>query len=477
MNFSRRDFLKGSVALAEFSALGGFAFALPAGWRPKKNPKLVFGVLADTHIRSDSEWHSGKKSDKFLVSALEYFRSQNVDAVVHCGDMADRGLVDELQFHADAWYRVFPGNRAPDGHIVEKLFVTGNHDIDSWYRDIDMTQFVPEKKEWSEKIINEDVARHWKRIWGEEYNLLWHKSVKGYHFFGRNWFGDDRDKDEDDFLKFIKTTMVSEKTEGENESFKPFFFVSHDCMRPKFRRNIARVRGGFGLWGHWHVSASNWNVLRMLNPSTPGIQCPACPSWWRPNGKWMGGGDAHLFKVPIEEKLQGGKWEQGLIVRVYDDMMIIEGREFSEGGSLGVEWMMPFSEISEKKQHPFSRNELQKIIGCPQFRKGAKMTVKMSNEASSKELIIKIPLADGNPKTRVYAYEVVVAGNKKSEKLVKAVYAAGCNMSIDKAHGGGVTVLGIPMSEMPGGDRYVINVRPITSLGTFGKSIRKVVAI
>jgi hypothetical protein len=77
----------------------------------------------------------------------------------------------------------------------------------------------------------------------------------------------------------------------------------------------------------------------------------------------------------------------------------------------------------------------------------------------------------------VYAYEVVVAGNKKSEKLVKAVYAAGCNMSIDKAHGGGVTVLGIPMSEMPGGDRYVINVRPITSLGTFGKSIRKVVAI
>ena len=38
---------------------------------------------------------------------------------------------------------------------------------------------------------------------------------------------------------------------------------------------------------------------------------------------------------------------------------------------------------------------------------------------------IKIPLADGNPDSRVYAYEVVVAGDEGTPKLRKAVYAAG----------------------------------------------------
>ena len=121
---SRRDLLKSSFASIGFAALpGGFLFAAPSGWKHGGKPNLVFGVLADTHFRMDSKWRRGIKTDRFLVAALEYFRSQNVDAVVHCGDMADRGLVEEMRLHADTWRRAFPGNRAPDGHIVEKLLV------------------------------------------------------------------------------------------------------------------------------------------------------------------------------------------------------------------------------------------------------------------------------------------------------------------------------------------------------------------
>jgi predicted phosphodiesterase len=67
---------------------------------------------------------------KYFAAALEYFKKQNVDAVVHCGDFAHRGQVEEMRFHADVWRRVFPKNLAPDGHKVEKLFVTGNHDTE-----------------------------------------------------------------------------------------------------------------------------------------------------------------------------------------------------------------------------------------------------------------------------------------------------------------------------------------------------------
>ena len=97
MTFSRFDFLKGSFATFGFGALGARRlFAAPDRWSVQRKPKLVFGVLADTHFRTDGGWWRGEKSDKFFVRALKYFRSRNVDAVVHCGDMADRGLVEEM---------------------------------------------------------------------------------------------------------------------------------------------------------------------------------------------------------------------------------------------------------------------------------------------------------------------------------------------------------------------------------------------
>ena len=473
MNFPRRDFLKGSLSALGFSALGGSrVFAAPPDWKPHKRPKIVFGVLADTHFRTDGQWRLGIKSDRYFVSALEYFRNRNVDAVVHCGDMADRGLVEELQFHADAWFRVFPRNKAPDGHVVEKLFVTGNHDAWGWRKDIDFSQFVPDRTEWPEKVIKMDVAGHWERVWGEKYEPVWHKQVKGCDFFGMNWIENDAGQGEAALLQLI---------DAHAPSSAPFFFITHDRTHGGFNRAIKKHPNAFGLWGHWHFSAANWGVIRMLNETTPGVQCPACPAWWRSDGKWMGGGDNGITKVPLEGKLQGGKWEQGLVVRVYDDMLTIERREFSEGGSLGVEWVMPFG----KNPHPFSKDELKKVIGEPQFKRGAALEICNYGNMETKEipqfhnsiipqshnLTIKIPLADGNPDSRVYAYEIVVVGDEGAPKLHKAVYAAGCNMGIGHEPNGGMTTLEIAKDELPPGKTLTVAVRPLTSLGTSGQPI------
>ena len=84
---------------------------------------------------------------------------------------------------------------------------------------------------------------------------------------------------------------------------------------------------------------------------------------------------------------------------------------------------------------------------------------------------MRIPLANGNPDSRVYAYEVVVVGDEGTQKLHKAVYAAGCNMGIGHEPNGGVTTLEIPKSELPPGKTLTFAVRPLTSLGTFGKAI------
>lgn len=51
MNLARREFAKGGLASLGFLALPGGLFAAPPGWKPKKKPNLVFGVMSDTHMR------------------------------------------------------------------------------------------------------------------------------------------------------------------------------------------------------------------------------------------------------------------------------------------------------------------------------------------------------------------------------------------------------------------------------------------
>ena len=82
--------------------------------------RLKFGVLSDVHIRAP-------KSEDLVEKAFAYFRDREVDAVLIAGDIADKGLKDELRRCAVAWNRVFP-----EGSGVRQLFVYGNHDWEGW---------------------------------------------------------------------------------------------------------------------------------------------------------------------------------------------------------------------------------------------------------------------------------------------------------------------------------------------------------
>ena len=456
---TRKTFIEGASAFA--LTFGRRMFAAPSGWIPPKKPNLVFGVLADTHLRisRDGGYDGRKWPDKYLVSALEYFRAQNVDAVVHCGDMADRGVIDEMRFHADAWRRVFKDDRSTDGRKVVKLFINGNHDVEGggYGTGFRLEQIWPDHDELKKHLLSSDMAGNWLRIWGEPHEAVWHREVKGYHFFGCDW-----GRDETAFAEMID---ASRETCRLDEGTKPFFFITHDITHGAFNKFIGGCPNAFGLFGHWHQSAANWNTIHMLNETTPSIQCPAAYPLFG-DGKWLGGGDSHISVAPLDGKLQGGQWRQGLVVRVYADMLVIERREFGEGGGLGQDWVMP---LGKHDPHPFSEDELKKMIGEPQFKAGAKL--KIVKGSASSRLRVRIPLADGNPGSRVYAYEVVVIGEEGSGKLFKAVYAAGCNMGIGHEPNKGVTTLEIPKAELPSGKALTIAVRPLTSLGTSGRPI------
>ena len=471
MNTSRREFLSGAVALA----FGGWRlFAAPLGWKHGGKPNLVFGVVSDTHLRT-RHGSSGKPGhnwpDKYFAAALEYFKRRGVDAVVHCGDMAHRGQVEEMQFHANAWNRVF----GPSGGPV-KLFVTGNHDAEGARYGGFVEKNYPDPAERAKHVLATDMAANWERIWGEKYDGVWHKEVKGYHFFGRNWGVDG--------AELVRLVEETGKTVRLDDPARPFFFMTHSRPVAPLRKRVSAKRNAVSFFGHNHWSIANWNMAYLYYGRLPCFECASC----EPRGCSGLVGDDWITKAKLEgrDPTNTGKGRQGYVVCMYDDMMVLERHDFSDGeSSLGADWVMPFEreEGSGKRPHPLSREERKKAIGEPQFRTGAKLTVEISNaetqrrregeneNSASPRLCVKIPLADGNPDSRVYAYEVEVTGDEGTPKLCKAIYAAGVNMGIGHEPNGGVTTLEIPKSELPPGKELTFAVRPLSSLGTAGKAI------
>ena len=428
--------MAGAAALG----FGGWRlFAAPPGWKHGGKPNLVFGVLSDTHLcsrpftgRPYRDWPV-----KYFAAALKHFKRENVDAVVHCGDLAHRGRVRELEFHAEIWRDVF-GKHGPT-----KLFVAGNH------------EFRADCK--GRKLIDDGMAANWERIWGEAYDEVWHKEVKGCHFFGRHWGAD-----EGRLVDLVKKHIAPDAAD---KGAKPFFVLTHRILGRETRMALGGYRNALGFFGHWHHSAANWREIYCADGLAPFVQVPPC----HPHGEGSLAHGKAILKIPIEKNEFVGNGRQGYVVRVYDDMLTIERREFGAGGSLGADWVMP---LGKYKSHPFSKGELKKVIGEPQFGKSVKLKVESVKLESGEDAVrVSIPLADGNPDSRVYAYEVEVTGDEGTPKLCKAIYAAGVNMGIGHEPNGGVTTLEISKSELPPGKALTFAVRPLTSLGTSGKSI------
>ena len=484
---TRREFLASASAFG----LGGWRlFAAPSGWKHGGKPNLVLGVVADTHLRTspvegnvlDKAW-----TGRYFESALKCFRERNVDAVIHCGDFAHLGQVFELKAHADVWRKVFPGNRASDGHEVARLFVTGNHEFCSHIGGGNGTfvrRLYPDTDKWNEAVLRVDTAQKWQHIWGEEYKEAWHREVKGFHFFGWQYGAD--------LGKMALLLDESIETYGLDKSSKPFFFIGHvPEWHPKELIGVLKrhgCRNSVAFYGHNHYSAANMNTFANCTDMFTSINVPCCAPWY--GAVLLHDENIAAARIEDRENAQKPHSRQGLVVSLYDDMMVVERHEFGEGGKLGCDIVMPFG----KNPHPFSKDELKKVIGEPQFREGAKLEVEnvanveilpnaniqsqletgnigIGNTGNIGNIVIKIPLADGNPNSRVYAYEVVVVGDEGTPKLHKAVYAAGCNMGIGHEPNGGVTTLEIPASELPPGKTLTFAVRPLTSLGTSGKAI------
>ena len=490
-SFSRRDFVRSAAALAGFAAFDGLpVFAAPPGWKPNKRPNLVLGILSDTHLQSgwDGVTPHGGFPLTYVTNAMKLFRERNIDAFMHLGDAAHRGKNVEIQYHRDIFDKFFPHGKAKDGHKVEKLLVVGNHELfgnvvgggGAWAPNI-----WKDPVERAKHVLCADLPRYWEQVWGEKYEEVWHKEVNGYHFFGRHW-----ETAETKLAEFIN----SKAEECSLKGTRPFFILSHARNHHQFRRSLKEFPNAVSFFGHWHCSNADWKTIYYDGWSFPEICCGAC----RHDGQNTLDANENVLKereTTDKRNFHDNKVKsrQAMIVNVYDDMVVFERHEVGLGGKLGPDWVLPLGEF---EPHPFSRDELKKVVGEPQFGKNAKLEVCLdridkidrieSREKAShgknpvnhvnpvkKEpaLRVKIPMADGNPDSRIFAYDVVVVGDDPKARLFKSVYFEGCNVAPGHEPNNGITEVEIPVAELPAGKNLTIAVRPVSSLGTKGKAI------
>lgn len=435
MNLSRRGFIGGAAGF--LAMLQGRVFAAKPGTFTGGTPNLTFGVLSDVHIcleKGGKAFKKGYETDT-LVKAFTWFRDNGADAVVIAGDMAHSGLAGELKGVADAWYQVFPDDKAPDGRKVERVFVFGNHDWSSPGR---AKEVYADEAERNANLLAQDPQKWWKEIFHEEWTPFFRKTVKGYDFIGAHWsFGVCRTKDEI-FCKGMSKYYAGLKLDPK----KPFFHIQHP--QPKGTAHGENVWGqddgtsvkilsaypnAVAFSGHSHISLTDeraiWQgaftsvgcgSLRDVNPLVSFAKGTTsfkggCENYKSPRGEKHDQWDAPKAMQSIDKL----NCRQGQLVRVYADRMVFSQREFVTDAQLGNDLVMPLPVGGQK---PFAFPERQSRAKPPAFPPGAKIEVtkvmaklrrkKPKTTAQSWEL--KFPPANARKDARPVLYEISALG-------------------------------------------------------------------
>ena len=504
MIFNRREVLRGGLSALGFLTLPGGLWATPAGWKPKRKPNLVFGVVSDTHMRTH---YDGKNfysrygtvmGDAALKAVFRYFKGEGADAVVNCGDLTDRGMIRTMELYKKAWDKVFKGTR------TVHLYATGNHDVEMMFEDwaksiarsVDPAVYVKLR-------LGPNLKAAMERIWGEPYEDVWHKTVNGYHFFGMGWGLNPDDqtpvfhgklyhdspmegKGCSSFVHkglWMAELVRCEREAGRLDLSKPFFTVYHCSIDRYDRRNAVintHLRSALGLmpreycnalgmFGHAHRSNADWRFFWDRNAAFPSIAC-ASLAYWKERG---GEGDNPVFAQGFGDgtAVGGGQnMTHALLVNVYDDIMTIrrvwvEVRPKVRLATLGPDLAVPLTGFAPSR-HPLLPDRLMGSDAKPEFPKDAKLAVSRNNGA----LRLKIPCANGNPLARVYGYNVVIAG-EGGMKVKKSIYENGYSYGDGCEPDGGVTTLEIPASELPVGKNLTLTVRPCSCLASRGRPL------
>lgn len=466
----RRQFLQSAAAAALLARVDTPALARKAGRLGRR--RLRVGILSDIHIKT-----TDAQSVPRFVKALEWFRDAGVDAVLIAGDMADAGTVTELGMVADAWYRVFPEDKAPDGSHVEKLFIYGNHDIEGW-----SYSYVRRRKDYAsiraDRIV-EDRAAVWEKLFHEPWSPIYIKDVKGYKFIGGHY--DNRSN-----MPGLAGFLSAHDSELSG-SGKPFFYFQHThprgtCSAPwVWGQDGGEVTGLLSAYpnavafsGHSHTPLTDDRVVWQGGFTSIGTASLSyvIPLGGRENSRVFGAKDPAPSQMPY---LTGKDAHHGQLMTVYDDYIVLQRHEFEFDEDLGDNWVIPL----DVNRGAMTFDARARAEVAPQFAPGAAVTTlrhegKDRQNQNLEQMSVSFPTAPrGSGHGRAFDYEVCVEVEDVDTYktiLTKRVYS-GAGYLGERKDAASTVVCEFGMGELPAARPFRFAVRPCGCFGRKGEAL------
>lgn len=475
---NRREFISFGSAAAVSASVGADAAAARRG--PER---LRLGIMSDIHIQTEDCVRTR------LLPALEYFRDRGVDGVVIAGDLCDWGWKGQLQWLADAWRKVFPGDRLPGGGHVEKLFIYGNHDIEG-YR-YDYSAWEPHMPpDWQENGIGRarNRAVFWEEAFSEKWSPLMVKDVKGYKFVLAHYGGWRTGFWQN--IPGLREFMDEHATALRGA--KPFFYVQHLLLRGTSTPWCRWVDDGaatkilsdfpncVAITGHTHIGiADDLNLWRGAFTEI------GAGSTWTQHG--YGGRENSALSAGDSLSMDGREQmpameiagRPGMVLHVHDGALVFERYDFLSGGKIADDLVVPWP------PRPADREERAAAAPAPEFPAGASVSIRAVRGADRRgerkdQVVARFPAAAADF-PRAFDYEVsaeVLCCGAKYPWRTKRVFSRGFQMSVATDRGPVECVFAA--DELPPanatlppalGYRFRFVVRPFNSLGGGGKAI------
>lgn len=470
---TRRSFF-GQATAASLMAATGCSL-----WR-ESAPRLRVGVCSDVHLltANDKHWHG----DVLFEKALRLYDSMKADAVLLCGDIADCGLVAELEYAAEIWHRVFPGGRRSDGEPIVQLFHLGDHD----------TGGFAHKYPWAKKcskdpsavnhaIVNEDIPALWRRLFGEEWSPVQVKTVKGYSFvlghYPVNGGGGTGD---------IPIPGLAEAlAKADKDSTKPFFYAQHRPVYgtlPEMKPGILEKSANYqalkdhpnvlAFFGHCHRNCAD--ELNLWQGAFTAVHVPStnyCGGRGGRENSFSVGNHPDKKRVQQMQRSDVDHTNQLLFMSVYDEKIVISRRDIWNDASMGPDWTIPLPSPDGSCTEAARRS----VSLAPEFPEGAKATVsavrgKDRAKKDVDQIVVAFPAAHaaaGRP--RAYDYEVVASADG-FKPFVRRVFSTRPCWADAKDTEPVLCAFG--KFELPKSGEVAFTIRPCNAYGVAGKPLR-----
>lgn len=457
VEISRKGFLAGMSAAA-WSMLYGS----PADAGEKR---LRLGVMSDVHIFRLGDW-----AEKRFKLALDWCRSSDVDGVLIAGDLTEEGYEEQLAKFAEMYFTAFPGDRGRDGRRVERLFVTGNHDIGEFWRNRLKEKDDATIAACRARSLMHHKDRIWRKCFNEPWDPIFRREVNGYTFVGAHWGCWNQKTLEDFFRKnpinpdkpFIyaqhshpKGTVYSPGTgDYDNGSSTRFFAAKPNAVVFSGHSHLP-VRDARAIWQGGFTSVATGAISQMFVRSGCENSTFRCGHEGAPHMGMFNGSDGATV----------------LLADFYDDRIVIRRQNVIYGERIADDWVVPLP----KNEDVWGFAVRSKRAAAPEFPVGAEVKVKVRDGKNRKgvaerQVVVSFPRATASGKnTLVEQYRLRVL-EKGEEKLTRSVYAQKYFLAEERVRAGVKEEFCVfAASEVPPG--AVVGVQPLNEWGRAGREI------